>query len=305
MARPQDVDGGDNLQIWRVAANTLNMLSPTAETGWPSNLGVGRGARNWDSNNKLVTKCHKGPRTCTDFLDKRPKPKKMNMKFETWNVRSLYRAGSLRAVAEETPKYNLNIMGVQEVRWDKGGTEPADEYTLFYWKRNGNHELSTSFFVKKIITLAVKRVRFVSDRMSYIILRGLWCGIIVLNVHATPKHNRNLFTYKCDFCCRGCHVVQYRVYAVYLNLANCLLCFHENNDKLHKLVSIEAYRPVVRFSRGAEKTWRCSQLTVDKSLFAGYSPNSNGVSAGSWGISTVKNRCYRTTVTDIAGWKKD
>jgi hypothetical protein len=31
---------------------------------------------------------------------------------------------------------------------------------------------------------AVKRVEFVSDRMSYILLRGRWCRVIVLNVHA-------------------------------------------------------------------------------------------------------------------------
>jgi hypothetical protein len=31
---------------------------------------------------------------------------------------------------------------------------------------------------------AVRRVEFVSDRMSYIILRGLWCNIVVVNVHA-------------------------------------------------------------------------------------------------------------------------
>jgi hypothetical protein len=30
----------------------------------------------------------------------------------------------------------------------------------------------------------VKRVEFISDRMSYIILRGRWYNIIVLNVHA-------------------------------------------------------------------------------------------------------------------------
>jgi hypothetical protein len=36
---------------------------------------------------------------------------------------------------------------------------------------------------KKIIS-AVKRVEFVSDRMSYIILRGRWYHIIILNVHA-------------------------------------------------------------------------------------------------------------------------
>jgi hypothetical protein len=39
-------------------------------------------------------------------------------------------------------------------------------------------------FVHKSIISAVKRVEFVSDRMSYIILRGHWCHIVVLNVHA-------------------------------------------------------------------------------------------------------------------------
>jgi 23S rRNA C2498 (ribose-2'-O)-methylase RlmM len=30
---------------------------------------------------------------------------------------------------------------------------------------------------------AVERAEFVSDRMSYVILKGHWCHIIVLNVH--------------------------------------------------------------------------------------------------------------------------
>jgi hypothetical protein len=34
------------------------------------------------------------------------------------------------------------------------------------------------------VVLAVKREEFVSDRMTYMILRGCWCHIIVLNVHA-------------------------------------------------------------------------------------------------------------------------
>jgi exonuclease III len=38
------------------------------------------------------------------------------MRFDTWNVRSLYRAGSLRTVAEEVSKYKLDLLGVQEVR---------------------------------------------------------------------------------------------------------------------------------------------------------------------------------------------
>jgi hypothetical protein len=34
---------------------------------------------------------------------------------------------------------------------------------------------------------AVKRVEFVSDRMSYTVLRGCWCNIVVLKVHAPSK----------------------------------------------------------------------------------------------------------------------
>jgi hypothetical protein len=34
---------------------------------------------------------------------------------------------------------------------------------------------------------AVKKVEFVSDRISYIILRGRLCRIIVLNVHAPTE----------------------------------------------------------------------------------------------------------------------
>jgi hypothetical protein len=46
MARPQVADGGEDLQIWRVAVNILNKQSRTTDKGWPSSLGVGRGANN-------------------------------------------------------------------------------------------------------------------------------------------------------------------------------------------------------------------------------------------------------------------
>jgi hypothetical protein len=53
---------------------------------------------------------------------------------------------------------------------------------------NDKHELGTDFFLHKRIVSAVKRVEFVSDRMPYIILRGRWCYIVVLNVHAPTEH---------------------------------------------------------------------------------------------------------------------
>jgi exonuclease III len=49
----------------------------------------------------------------------------MDMRFGTWNIRSLYRAGSLVTVSKELSKYKLNLVGIQEVKWDSGGTETA------------------------------------------------------------------------------------------------------------------------------------------------------------------------------------
>jgi hypothetical protein len=45
-AHPQVADGGDGLQICRVAATESNKQLLTADKGWSSILGVGRGAYN-------------------------------------------------------------------------------------------------------------------------------------------------------------------------------------------------------------------------------------------------------------------
>ena len=50
------------------------------------------------------------------------------MRFGTWNVRSLYGAGSLRATARELARHKLDLVVVQEVRWDRGGTVRAGDY---------------------------------------------------------------------------------------------------------------------------------------------------------------------------------
>jgi hypothetical protein len=70
----------------------------------------------------------------------------MDMRLGTCNVRSLYRSGSLKTVSRELAEYKLDLVGAQEDRWDKGGTEPAGDYTFLYGNGNADHHSGTDFF---------------------------------------------------------------------------------------------------------------------------------------------------------------
>ena len=79
-----------------------------------------------------ITKCLQEPRTWTDTLV-RSKQRKRDMRFGAWNVRSLYKAGSLTAASRELARYKLDLVGMQEVMWDKRGTVRAGDYNFFLW----------------------------------------------------------------------------------------------------------------------------------------------------------------------------
>jgi hypothetical protein len=98
------------------------------------------------------------------------------MRFDTWNVKRLYRAGSLATSAREIAKYKLDLLGVWEVRWDRGSSEPVSNYTFFYGNGNENHELGTRSFVHK---------------KTYQQLRCCWRDI-VLNVNVPVEDKTEL-----------------------------------------------------------------------------------------------------------------
>jgi hypothetical protein len=67
------------------------------------------------------------------------------MKFGTRHDRSPCRSGSITTVVREFARYKLDLVGVQEVIWGKGGPVRAGDY-FFLWKGNQNHQLKTNYF---------------------------------------------------------------------------------------------------------------------------------------------------------------
>jgi hypothetical protein len=43
----------------------------------------------------------------------------MDIRFDTWNMRRLYRAGSLMGVAKGLSNYKLDLARLKDVRWNQ------------------------------------------------------------------------------------------------------------------------------------------------------------------------------------------
>jgi hypothetical protein len=89
-------------------------------------------------------------------------------------------------VARELARYKLDLVGVQEVRWDKRGTVRAGDYTFSMEKEMKVINWEQVFCASEN-SISIKKVEFVSHRMPYMVLRGRWCNITVLNVHAPTE----------------------------------------------------------------------------------------------------------------------
>jgi hypothetical protein len=110
MASPRVADGG-------TASKYEGRISSHGQMtrGGPPSSGLGVGLTTLHHKIKFVTNNLHKSRTRADSLDKQPKLRNMDMRFGTWNVRSFYRAGSLKTVSREIGRYKLGFVGVQEV----------------------------------------------------------------------------------------------------------------------------------------------------------------------------------------------
>jgi hypothetical protein len=77
-------------------------------------------------------------------------------------------------------RYKLDLVGVQEIRWDRGGTVRAGGYNFFVWKTKRKSPIG-----KRIFMYTTDWYRQLREKN--LLLRDRWCNIIVLNVHAPSE----------------------------------------------------------------------------------------------------------------------
>jgi len=67
----------------------------------------------------------------------------------------------------ELARYKLDVVGVQEGRWDKGCMVRAGDYIFFCGKGNKISSIGNWIFLHHRIVSTFKRVEFISVRISY------------------------------------------------------------------------------------------------------------------------------------------
>ena len=61
-----------------------------------------------------------------------PNNGKGDIRYGTWNIKSLYRSGSFSTAARKIARYKSDLLDVQEVRWEERGTVRVGNYIFFY-----------------------------------------------------------------------------------------------------------------------------------------------------------------------------
>ena len=78
-----------------------------------------------------------------------------NMKFATWNARTMYQAGKLENITQEATQLKMDILGLADVRWLESGNLQCDSHTLIYSGHKKEHKHGLGLLLNKAVSQSV------------------------------------------------------------------------------------------------------------------------------------------------------
>jgi exonuclease III len=112
----------------------------------------------------------------------------MEIQFVTWNVRTLFKAGSLKALTQQLQKYEIQITAVQETKWMGNEIWDTKTHTIFQSvKSNRKRECGVAFIVNKEMKKNIPGFTSVSERICRLRVKTRFLNLSVINVHAPTE----------------------------------------------------------------------------------------------------------------------
>ena len=89
----------------------------------------------------------------------------------TWNVRSMNQ-GKLEVVKQEMAKVNIDILGINELKWTGMSKFNSDDHYIYYRGQESLRKNGVAFIVNKRVQNAVLVCNLKNDRMISVCFQG-------------------------------------------------------------------------------------------------------------------------------------
>lgn len=108
-------------------------------------------------------------------------------KLSSWNVHTLYEKGGLNKMIEQFEKHNIDVLGLQEVRWLGNGVIEKKTTTMFYSCNKKTHSFGVGSLISNRLKPNVIDFKSLSPRIGTLRLRSKFFNISLINVHAPTE----------------------------------------------------------------------------------------------------------------------
>jgi hypothetical protein len=105
----------------------------------------------------------------------------------TWNVRSLFKPGTLKNLIQELKRYEICTAALQKIRWKGNDIVDSDDYTICYSGSNDRNLFGTGFLVHKRLRNSIIDFVLVDESIYYLRIKGKFFNTTLICVHAPTK----------------------------------------------------------------------------------------------------------------------
>ena len=105
----------------------------------------------------------------------------------TWNVRPMNQ-GKLEVVKQEMARVNINILGINELRWTGMGEFNSDDKYIYYCGQESLRRNGVAIMVNKRVRNAVLGCNLKNDRVISVHFQGKPFNITVIQVYVLARN---------------------------------------------------------------------------------------------------------------------